>query len=104
MHFITLNSETDFEGWRKAARALALNNVAPADVTWTVAGNELELFQPPSQIRRVGADRDPASRYQAFCNPIPPAVAAAGQSRTAGCRHRSGHSPSRGNGQGGAAG
>ena len=27
MHFITLDSETDFEGWRKAARALALNEV-----------------------------------------------------------------------------
>ena len=29
MHFITLDSETDFEGWRKAARALALNDVKP---------------------------------------------------------------------------
>jgi DNA polymerase len=46
MHFITLASETDFEGWRKAARALALNNVVPSDVTWTVHGNEPELFQP----------------------------------------------------------
>jgi probable DNA metabolism protein len=46
MHFISLNSETDFEGWRKAARALALNNVTPADVTWTVQGNEPELFEP----------------------------------------------------------
>jgi DNA polymerase len=46
MHFISLNSETDFEGWRKAARALALNNVALAEVTWTVQGNEPELFQP----------------------------------------------------------
>src|SRR3978361_21076 len=46
MHFITLVSETDFEGLRKAARALALNNVAPADVTWTVQGNEPELFEP----------------------------------------------------------
>src|SRR4051812_14570528 len=48
MHFITLASETDFEGWRKAARALALNNVAPAEVTWTVQGNEPELFEPPA--------------------------------------------------------
>src|SRR5882757_1655569 len=48
MHFISLNSETDFEGWRKAARALALNNVAPAEVTWTVQGNEPELFEPPT--------------------------------------------------------
>src|SRR6201747_2584850 len=46
MHFISLNSETDFEGWRKAARALALNNVAPSEVTWTVQGNEPELFAP----------------------------------------------------------
>jgi DNA polymerase len=44
MHFITLDSETDFEGWRKAARALALNGVKPSDVTWTIRGNEPELF------------------------------------------------------------
>jgi DNA polymerase len=43
---ISLASETDFEGWRKAARGLALNNVAPSEVTWTVQGNEPELFQP----------------------------------------------------------
>jgi probable DNA metabolism protein len=52
MHFISLNSETDFEGWRKAARAMALNNVVPADVTWTVQGNEPQLFDqssPPLQ-------------------------------------------------------
>jgi uracil-DNA glycosylase len=47
MHFISLNGETDFDGWRTAARALALNNVVPADVTWTVQGNEPELFEPP---------------------------------------------------------
>ncbi len=46
MYFITLESETDFEGWRKAARALALHNVTPSDVTWTVQGNEPELFEP----------------------------------------------------------
>ena len=46
MHFITLDSETDFEGWRKAARLLAVNNVLPSEVTWTVQGNESELFEP----------------------------------------------------------
>ncbi|HEV7820372.1 MAG TPA: TIGR03915 family putative DNA repair protein, partial [Burkholderiales bacterium] len=46
MHFITLANETDFEGWRKAARAVALNNAAPAEVTWAVQGNEPELFEP----------------------------------------------------------
>jgi DNA polymerase len=46
MHFISLNSETDFQGWRQAARTLALNNVAFADVMWTVQGSEPELFEP----------------------------------------------------------
>ena len=46
MHHITLDGETDFGGWRKAARALALNNVKPSDVTWNVAGDAPELFAP----------------------------------------------------------
>ncbi|MEH2522132.1 MULTISPECIES: UdgX family uracil-DNA binding protein [unclassified Bradyrhizobium] len=46
MHHITLDSETDFDGWRKAARALALNNVNPSDVTWRVADDAPELFEP----------------------------------------------------------
>jgi probable DNA metabolism protein len=53
MHFITLDNETDFEGWRKAARPLVLNDVAPSDVTWTVQGDAPELFEPsppPSEV------------------------------------------------------
>ncbi|KRQ99391.1 UdgX family uracil-DNA binding protein [Bradyrhizobium valentinum] len=46
MHHITLDSETDFDGWRKAARALALNDVKPSDVTWRVAGDAPDLFEP----------------------------------------------------------
>lgn len=46
MHFITLDGETDFVGWRNAARALALGDVKPADVTWRVQGNAPELFEP----------------------------------------------------------
>jgi DNA polymerase len=46
MHHITLDGETDFDGWRKAARALALNDVKPSDVTWNVAGDTPELFAP----------------------------------------------------------
>ena len=45
MHHIILDHETDFDGWRKAARALALAGVAPADVTWSVTGDD-ELFAP----------------------------------------------------------
>src|SRR5437773_4693046 len=46
MHFITLDGETDFDGWRKAARALALKDVKPSDVTWRVADDAPELFEP----------------------------------------------------------
>jgi uracil-DNA glycosylase len=49
MHFIQLNNETDFEGWRNAARVLALNGVKPSDVTWSVAGDAPELFEPSAQ-------------------------------------------------------
>jgi DNA polymerase len=45
LHAIVLDHDIDFQGWREAARALALNNVAPEDVTWTVAGQDLSLFQ-----------------------------------------------------------
>lgn len=44
MHVIALDGETDFEGWRKAARRLARNGIAPAEVNWTVRGNAPELF------------------------------------------------------------
>jgi probable DNA metabolism protein len=49
MHHITLDSETDFDGWRKAARTLVLNDVGPSDVTWRVRGHEPELFEPSDQ-------------------------------------------------------
>ncbi|HMM88221.1 UdgX family uracil-DNA binding protein [Bradyrhizobium sp.] len=49
MHHITLDSETDFDGWREAARALALNDVRPSDVSWRVAGGAPELFEPTEQ-------------------------------------------------------
>src|SRR5712671_1248163 len=45
MHHIILDSEIDFDGWRQAARTLALNGVNPSDVRWTVRGREPELFE-----------------------------------------------------------
>lgn len=33
MHTIILDGETDFSGWRKAARLLAMNDIPPEDVT-----------------------------------------------------------------------
>jgi DNA polymerase len=47
MHFITLNSETDFAGWRLAARTLVLNEVRPSEVWWRARSDrEPELFEP----------------------------------------------------------
>src|SRR4051794_19514821 len=50
MHFISLDSETDFDGWRKAARALVLNGVNPSGVTWTARGHEGMSFEPPVNV------------------------------------------------------
>ncbi|HEY4141863.1 MAG TPA: UdgX family uracil-DNA binding protein [Pseudolabrys sp.] len=44
MTLVTLSSETDFDGWRRNARALALRGIQPADVTWCTTGSEPELF------------------------------------------------------------
>jgi uracil-DNA glycosylase len=43
MHHVILQNETDFDGWRHAARALVLDNVRPEDVMWSVKGDE-QLF------------------------------------------------------------
>ncbi len=55
MRVITLDSETDFDGWRKAARTLVLNGIAPREVTWTVRGDEPELFEvePDATLEEV---------------------------------------------------
>ena len=36
MHLITLDNETDFDGWRMAARTLAMSGVMPAGVNWAI--------------------------------------------------------------------
>ena len=53
MHVITLDSETDFDGWRKAARTLALNGIAPREVTWTVRGKAPELFAAETSLEEA---------------------------------------------------
>ncbi len=47
MRSIVLDTETDFPGWRRAARALALEGVAPEDAVWSVA-EASDLFAAPS--------------------------------------------------------
>jgi probable DNA metabolism protein len=58
-HYLALESETDFNGWRKSARALILNNVSPSDVTWSVQGNSPELFEPSA----IAPPSDPHSTF-----------------------------------------
>ena len=36
MHLIILDHETDFDGWRRVARALVLSGVQPSEVAWRV--------------------------------------------------------------------
>ncbi len=43
METIVLEQETDFDGWRQAARTLVLDGIRPEDVMWRVRGDE-ELF------------------------------------------------------------
>jgi len=47
MHSITLESPTDFTGWRAAARSLIASDVAPDAVSWRVAGESASLFDEP---------------------------------------------------------
>lgn len=60
MH-IMLDNDTDFEGWRRAARRLALNGVTPSDVTWTVRSDDEpgpasgDLPDPPNGTFNVPA-------------------------------------------------
>ena len=72
MHNITLECETDFDGWRKAARALVLNDINPSDVTWTVRDHTPEpsalllesprgAFNVPAKFIKLAQSVDPAS-------------------------------------------
>src|SRR5579863_7067756 len=44
MNNVILKHQTDFDGWRQAARALVLDGITPANVTWSVEGDEDQLF------------------------------------------------------------
>jgi uracil-DNA glycosylase len=54
--------ETDFDSWRQAARALALDGIAPEDVVWSVKGEE-ELFAPGERLSQ------PVASTETFCVP-----------------------------------
>lgn len=62
MRVATLAAEDDFEGWRAAARALAMAQVAPQDVVWQVGERPADLF---------GDEASPDARPGAFSVPRP---------------------------------
>ena len=53
MRVVRLSSETDFEGWRVAARTLRAEAATPADVLWTVDGGQASLF--PAETPQAAA-------------------------------------------------
>jgi len=57
MHSITLESQTDFVGWRAAARSLIAAEVLPEDITWRVAGESGSLFDEPVPAAVPAEDR-----------------------------------------------
>lgn len=43
---VTLDTPDDYDGWRDAVRRLILADVAPAAISWSVAGRDGDLFAP----------------------------------------------------------
>lgn len=50
MRVVRLSEPDDFEGWRQAARALALNGIAPDAVRWQAEEAEEELFDEEASL------------------------------------------------------
>jgi probable DNA metabolism protein len=65
MHFsVSLGGETDFSGWRDAARRLALNNIPPGDVAWrTSADDDLFALDTPLPQAPIGASLNVAREF-----------------------------------------
>src|SRR5580700_9589688 len=60
MNSIILKHQTDFDGWRQAARTLVLDGIPPADVTWSVEGDEDQLFAA------IGTTSQPQTSTETF--------------------------------------
>jgi probable DNA metabolism protein len=53
---VILDGQTDFAGWRDAARRLALNDVPPQDIAWQVAESMPKDYKPGLPETPAGAD------------------------------------------------
>ena len=89
MRSVALAHEVDWDGWRAAARTLALDGIPPEEVVWSVGAPD-DLFAegerpaPAARLRRVhrparprlaGRDRHTAQRPRALRPPLPPDLA-----------------------------
>ncbi|HSI42977.1 MAG TPA: TIGR03915 family putative DNA repair protein [Methylotenera sp.] len=50
MQLVRLKCETDFEGWRNAARSLLAQGIAPEEVVWRVSNKITGLFDTPNFV------------------------------------------------------
>src|SRR5688572_10604633 len=66
MRTVTLADPQDFEGWRAAARELALERVPPAEVEWAVGGGAADLFAAAPAPPPAGGDGAAFSVPKAF--------------------------------------
>lgn len=70
---ITLASGTDFDGWRNAARALALAGARPESITWQVGGQEslfgeIDTAAPASAPGALAVPREFVERARTVIN------------------------------------
>ncbi|WP_165779704.1 UdgX family uracil-DNA binding protein [Mesorhizobium sanjuanii] len=74
-HIVWLDSETDFAGWRDAARQLALNEIAPDDIGWHVTPSSSQrrnrLPAVPPDARLVVPREFIEHAETAFCHSDP---------------------------------
>jgi probable DNA metabolism protein len=59
---VRLAAPDDFDGWREAARALALVGAAPGEIVWQVAGEAPDLFGAPAPAPAAAAGLFSVSR------------------------------------------
>ena len=52
---VTLSSETDFDGWRSAARTLASRAIEPGEIEWRTPESSLSLFNHGAMLTDIEA-------------------------------------------------
>jgi DNA polymerase len=62
MPVVSLEHEEDFDGWREAARALALRDVAPEEIVWQIGAALTDLFGGEASPEVATAPRFPVPR------------------------------------------